>query len=64
MVDHQVLGRGTTFQYELGSYVHYVHRDRCDDLEIGGGGVLGAYHIEVVHPCMDLLEIHRLQSRH
>ena len=58
MVDHQVRGHGTTFQYELGSCVHRVH---CADVGMGEGGVLGAYHIGV-DPCMDLPEIRRLQS--
>jgi hypothetical protein len=58
MVDHQVREHGTTFQCGLGSYVHRV---RCADVGMGGGGVLEAYHIGV-DPCMDLLEIRRLQS--
>jgi hypothetical protein len=58
-VDHQVQGHGTTFQCELGSYVHRVH---CADAGMGGGGVPEAYRIGV-DPCMDLLEIRRLQSR-
>ena len=59
MVGHQVLGHGTTFQYEWGSYVLRVHCGRCG-VEKGEGGGLEAYHI-VVDPCMDLLEIRRLQ---
>ena len=57
-VDHQVRGHGMTFQCGLGSCVHHV---RCADAGMDEGGVLEAYHIGV-DPCMDLLEIRRLQS--
>lgn len=58
MADHQVRVHGMTFQCGLGSCDHHV---RCADAGMGEGGVLEAYHIEV-DPCMDLLEIRRLQS--